>query len=175
MKKGAVTKRARSALAVVGAAAIAVGSSAVAGVPVAASVSTSAVVVNISPEPGRMVGIAQPVMVRFGGPVADRTSAERGIIVDSPMPVPRRFVWLGDRVVEWQLEGFWPGSTRPGLAGSKRGFLHSNAKSTNVNVNADVARINTNDIGTGRLEGPPTPCARTAASSAPVTAGLGRW
>ena len=101
----------RNALAVVGAAAIAFGSSAAANAPAAASVSSPALVVDISPGPGQVVGIAQPVTVRFSGPVADRASAERVIMVDSPMPVSGRFIWLGDRVVEWQPEGFWPAYT----------------------------------------------------------------
>lgn len=101
-------KGVRSALVMVGAAVIAVGSSAVADAPAAASVSRPALVVDISPGPGQVVGIAQPITVRFDGPVADRASAESGIVVDSPMLVSGRFIWLGDRAVEWQPEGFWP-------------------------------------------------------------------
>lgn len=105
-------KRVRGVLAVVGVAVIALASPAVAGAAVAQLPSSSALVAEISPEPGQVVGIAQPVTVRFSAAVADRAAAERGIASDSPAAAPGRFTWLGDRVVQWEPVGFWPAYTR---------------------------------------------------------------
>ncbi|WP_317147718.1 L,D-transpeptidase [Mycobacterium sp. 29Ha] len=58
-----------------------------------------------------MVGIAAPVIIRFSTVVADRVAAERGIAIDTPAEVPGEFTWIGDRVVQWTPQDFWPAYT----------------------------------------------------------------
>lgn len=65
----------------------------------------------IAPAPGQLVGVGQPVTVRFTGPVADRTAAERGVRVAAPPGVTGRFSWPDDDTVQWAPDGFWPAHT----------------------------------------------------------------
>ena len=51
--------------------------------------------------------MAQPVEVRFAGPVADRPAAERTITITSPQQRPTgQFTWLNDSVVQWNPDWF---------------------------------------------------------------------
>ena len=65
-------------------------------------------VVAISPSPHEVVGVAHPVVVTFGGPVADRGAAERAIAVTSTPAMTGRFEWLESTVVQWVPDDFWP-------------------------------------------------------------------
>lgn len=65
-------------------------------------------VAMLSPAPGQVVGVAHPVLVRFGRSVDDRAAAERSITVTASRPVKGQFTWLTDRLVEWVPRGFWP-------------------------------------------------------------------
>lgn len=65
-------------------------------------------VVAISPTPGALVGIAEPVTIRFAGPVADRAAAERGISVNA---LAGMFTWKSDKVVQWTSRDRLPASS----------------------------------------------------------------
>ncbi|WP_420752647.1 L,D-transpeptidase [Rhodococcus sp. O3] len=65
----------------------------------------------LTPSDGAVVGIAQPVTVRFGAPVTDRAAAERSVAVIPSVPVAGDFRWRDDRHLEWVPDGFWPGHT----------------------------------------------------------------
>jgi lipoprotein-anchoring transpeptidase ErfK/SrfK len=75
----------------------------------ASSTSTVGVTVaSILPANGEMVGVAQPVTVRFTEPIADRAAAERTIDIFSPNMPNGRFTWLNEAVVQWVPNSFWP-------------------------------------------------------------------
>ncbi|MDV3131363.1 L,D-transpeptidase [Mycobacterium sp. 29Ha] len=100
----------RAVLAAVGAAIVAIGGADIADAGTTTS-SSVAVATVMSPQPGQVVGIAAPVIIRFSTVVADRVAAERGIAIDTPAEVPGEFTWIGDRVVQWTPQDFWPAYT----------------------------------------------------------------
>ncbi|AMY21289.1 MULTISPECIES: L,D-transpeptidase [Nocardiaceae] len=66
----------------------------------------------VNPSAGEVVGIAQPVILRFSAPIADRAVAERAIdVTTSAGDVPGRFFWFSDRQVRWRPDAFWPANT----------------------------------------------------------------
>jgi len=81
------------------------GTAAVAGV---ASPTERFTVRSMQPAPGDVVGVAQPVIVEFTKPVADRVAAERSIDIASTKSVTGGFSWVNNLVVQWVPDGFWP-------------------------------------------------------------------
>ena len=77
-----------------------------------AAVTTPPSVAAIQPAPGEVVGVAQPVEVRFAEPIANRLAAERTISITSPKEPSGQFTWLNDSVVQWNPEGFWPAHSK---------------------------------------------------------------
>lgn len=63
---------------------------------------------SLNPAPGEVVGIAQPVIIRFNEAIADRAVAERAIRVTTNPPVEGHFYWVGDKQVRWKPNQFWP-------------------------------------------------------------------
>lgn len=68
-------------------------------------------VVAVQPSSGDVVGVGQPLTVRFTGAVADRRAAEDSIRVTSPAGMTGSFAWLNGAVVQWVPNGFWPAHT----------------------------------------------------------------
>lgn len=62
----------------------------------------------ISPSDTSTVGVAMPIIVDFGTPVADRAAAEQAIHISSDPPVPGKFYWMNDSQVRWRPFDFWP-------------------------------------------------------------------
>ncbi|WP_305092874.1 L,D-transpeptidase [Prescottella sp. R16] len=65
---------------------------------------------SIDPAPGEVVGVAQPIIIRFDEAIGDRAVAERAIRVtagDGPA-VEGSFYWINDRQVRWKPHQFWP-------------------------------------------------------------------
>lgn len=94
----------RSVVVIAGAVAIAMTGSATGS----ASISTPPAVTAIEPGAGDVVGIAQPLTVRFGAPVPNRLAAERSLRITSPATPAGEFSWLSDSVMQWTPTGFWP-------------------------------------------------------------------
>ncbi len=68
-------------------------------------------VASVLPARGQVVGVAYPVTVRFGAPIADpagRRAAERAVRVTSTPPMTGKFDWLDNEVVQWVPDRFWP-------------------------------------------------------------------
>lgn len=63
---------------------------------------------SLNPAPGEVVGIAQPIIIRFNEAVGDRAVAERAIRVTTNPPVAGHFYWINDSQVRWKPEQFWP-------------------------------------------------------------------
>lgn len=67
---------------------------------------------TLSPSEGEVVGVAQPIAIRFTEPIADRAVAERAIqITTTPKVEAGHFYWINDRQVRWLPEQFWPANT----------------------------------------------------------------
>ncbi|MEI7914511.1 MAG: Ig-like domain-containing protein [Mycobacteriaceae bacterium] len=64
------------------------------------------------PGDGEVVGIGQPIAIRFDENIPDRVAAEKAITVTTDPPVAGAFYWLSNREVRWRPENFWaPGTT----------------------------------------------------------------
>ncbi|MGV0992144.1 MAG: L,D-transpeptidase [Mycobacterium sp.] len=66
----------------------------------------------LMPNDGEVVGVGQPVAVRFDENIPDRVAAEKAITITTDPPVEGAFYWLSNREVRWRPEHFWvPGTT----------------------------------------------------------------
>ena len=66
----------------------------------------------LSPGDGAVVGVGQPIAVRFDENIPDRLAAQKAITVTTDPPVQGAFYWLSNREVRWRPENFWkPGTT----------------------------------------------------------------
>ncbi|HEX7323653.1 MAG TPA: Ig-like domain-containing protein [Mycobacterium sp.] len=66
----------------------------------------------LSPRDGEVVGVGQPVVIRFDENIADRKVAEKHIKITAEPPVDGAFYWMSNREVHWRPEAFWkPGTT----------------------------------------------------------------
>jgi lipoprotein-anchoring transpeptidase ErfK/SrfK len=64
------------------------------------------------PHDGEVVGVGEPLAIRFDENIADRAAAEKAIVVTADPPVEGAFYWLNNREVRWRPEHFW----KPGTA-----------------------------------------------------------
>ena len=66
----------------------------------------------VLPNDGEVVGVGQPVAIRFDENIPNRLAAEKAITVTTNPPVEGAFYWLNNREVRWRPEHFWkPGTT----------------------------------------------------------------
>lgn len=66
----------------------------------------------VLPNDGEVVGVGQPVAVRFDENIPNRLAAQRAIKVTTTPPVEGAFYWLNDREVRWRPANYWkPGTT----------------------------------------------------------------
>ena len=64
------------------------------------------------PGDGEVVGVGQPVAVRFDEDIPNRVAAEKAITVATTPKVEGAFYWLSNREVRWRPENYWkPGTT----------------------------------------------------------------
>jgi lipoprotein-anchoring transpeptidase ErfK/SrfK len=64
------------------------------------------------PNDGEVVGIGQPVAVRFDENIPNRLAAQQAITVTTNPPVEGAFYWLSNREVRWRPAQYWkPGTT----------------------------------------------------------------
>ena len=66
----------------------------------------------VFPNDGEVVGVGQPIAVRFDEDIPDRLAAQQAIIVTTNPPVEGAFYWLNDREVRWRPAQYWkPGTS----------------------------------------------------------------
>jgi lipoprotein-anchoring transpeptidase ErfK/SrfK len=63
------------------------------------------------PNDGEVVGIGQPVAVRFDENIPNRLAAQRAITVTTNPPVEGAFYWLNNREVRWRPAQYWKPGT----------------------------------------------------------------
>ena len=66
----------------------------------------------LSPGDGAVVGVGQPIAVRFDESIPDRVAAEKAITVVTDPPVAGAFYWLSNSEVRWRPQNFWEPGTR---------------------------------------------------------------
>lgn len=70
----------------------------------------------LMPNDGEVVGVGQPIAVRFDENIPDRAAAEKAIKVITDPPIQGAFYWLSNREVRWRPENFWAPGTRVDVA-----------------------------------------------------------
>ena len=68
-------------------------------------------VASVYPTGGETVGVAQPVMITFDRPVADRAVAEAAVGIRSAPGVDGKYYWVSDTELRWRPHEFWPAAT----------------------------------------------------------------
>ena len=66
---------------------------------------------RLVPANGSTVGVAQPIIINFPGPVDDSGAAENAVHVSSVPPVPGKFYWMTPTQLRWRPLNFWPAHT----------------------------------------------------------------
>lgn len=64
------------------------------------------------PNSGEVVGVGQPVIIRFDENIADRAAAEKAITVTTEPEVDGAFYWLNGRELRWRPEHYWKPGTK---------------------------------------------------------------
>ena len=65
----------------------------------------------VAPGDGEVVGVGEPVAIRFDENIADRAAAQKAINITTNPPVEGAFYWLNNREVRWRPEHFWKSGT----------------------------------------------------------------
>lgn len=124
------------------------------------------------PHDGEVVGVGEPLAVRFDENIANRAAAEKAIVVTTDPPVEGAFYWLNNREVRWRPEHFWKPGTAVNVAVNTYGVdlgdgvfgednLHThftigdeviataddNTKMVTVRVNGDVVKTMPTSMG----------------------------
>ena len=60
---------------------------------------------------GEVVGVGQPVAIKFDENITNRAAAEKAIVITADPPVEGAFYWLNNREVRWRPEHFWKPGT----------------------------------------------------------------
>ncbi|WP_072843529.1 L,D-transpeptidase [Rhodococcus tukisamuensis] len=63
---------------------------------------------RLDPSEGEVVGVAQPIVIRFDEGIGDRAQAERAVRITSTPRVDGHFYWINDSQVRWRPNAFWP-------------------------------------------------------------------
>jgi lipoprotein-anchoring transpeptidase ErfK/SrfK len=82
----------------------------------AASKSYEPAIASVLPTRGEVVGVAHPVVVTFGAPVADKRAAERALDIKSVPAMTGKFEWLDSDVVQWVPDRYWPAHSTVALS-----------------------------------------------------------
>ena len=80
---------------------------------------------TFNPVNGATVGVAEPIIINFARPIADKPMAEQAIHVSSTPPVSGKFYWLTPSQVRWRPNSFWPAHTAVHVdaAGTQNNFV----------------------------------------------------
>lgn len=81
--------------------------------------------VNVSPGDGAVVGVADPVIVRFGMEPADRAAVEKRMLITTTPKVEGSWAWIkhddGSWAMDWRPKSYWPAGTRVHVAANVYG------------------------------------------------------
>jgi lipoprotein-anchoring transpeptidase ErfK/SrfK len=119
----------------------------------------------IAPREGEVVGVGQPVAIRFDENIANRAAAEKAITITTSPPVTGAFYWLNNHEVRWRPQSFWQPGTSVDVAANTYGInlgngvfgqddasrhftigdeviatVDDNTKSMGVRINGEVVR-----------------------------------
>lgn len=101
---------------------------------------------SISPSGGEVVGVAQPIAIRFDEPIGDRDAALRAIRVTTDPSVAGHFYWINDSQVRWLPDEFYPAHTRVTVeaGGAKAEFSTGDSIITTADDNTKMITVTRN-------------------------------
>jgi lipoprotein-anchoring transpeptidase ErfK/SrfK len=70
----------------------------------------------VLPNDGEVVGVGQPIAIRFDENIPNRLAAQRAIKVTTNPPVEGAFYWLNNRELRWRPESYWKPGTQVDVA-----------------------------------------------------------
>jgi lipoprotein-anchoring transpeptidase ErfK/SrfK len=70
----------------------------------------------VMPNDGEVVGIGQPIAIRFDEDIPNRLAAQKAITVRTDPPVEGAFYWLNNREVRWRPAQYWKPATKVDVA-----------------------------------------------------------
>jgi lipoprotein-anchoring transpeptidase ErfK/SrfK len=68
------------------------------------------------PNNGEVVGVGQPISIRFDENIPNRLAAQRAIKITTNPPVDGAFYWLNNRELRWRPENYWKPGTQVDVA-----------------------------------------------------------
>ncbi len=66
---------------------------------------------RVIPGDNEVVGVGQPISVRFTEPVLNKPAVERRLKVSTSVPVIGSWHWMNDREIHWRPADYWPAHT----------------------------------------------------------------
>ena len=67
--------------------------------------------VRVVPGDDEVVGVGQPIAVKFTEPVANRAAVEERLLVTTSVPVEGSWRWMSDTEAHWRPMDYWPANT----------------------------------------------------------------
>ncbi len=119
-------------------------------------------IASVLPARGQSVGVAHPVVVRFGAPVAGvagRHAAERALDIRSAPAMTGKYEWLDNDVVQWVPDRFWPAHSTVALSvGGAPTEFHTGAAVVGVaNISDHTFTVSIDGVPTGPPPSLPAP------------------
>ena len=115
---------------------------------------------EMTPGDGDVVGVGQPVIVKFRQPVANKQAVERRLTVQTSRPLAGAWHWFSDKEAHFRPQQYWPANTKvlvvADLAGVDAGngvwgtelhstsFMVGNAHITTADANAHTLTVTEN-------------------------------
>lgn len=116
-------------------------------------------IASVQPTRGQVVGVAHPVVVRFGAPVADRRAAERAVDITSSPAMTGKFEWLDNNVVQWVPDRMWPAHSAIALSvgGLKTNFATGPAVVGVASISEHTFTVSVDGVEAGPPSALPAP------------------
>jgi lipoprotein-anchoring transpeptidase ErfK/SrfK len=64
--------------------------------------------VRVVPGDNEVVGVGQPIALRFTEPVVNRAEVEKRLLVTTSVPVEGSWRWMSDQEAHWRPRDYWP-------------------------------------------------------------------
>ncbi|ORW69587.1 L,D-transpeptidase [Mycobacterium saskatchewanense] len=128
----------------------------------AANQSYGSAISSVLPASGAVVGVAHPVVVKFGEPMANaasRHAAERALDVRSVPAMTGKFEWLANDVVQWVPDRFWPahGTVALSVGGLATSFETGPAVVGVASISEHTFRVSVDGVDAGPPPSLPAP------------------
>lgn len=96
------------------------------------TVPSGALGVRVVPGDDEVVGVGQPIALRFTEPVVNKAAVEERLVVHTSVPVEGAWRWLNDREAHWRPRDYWPAGTEVWFDGDLNGVDAGNGVYGNV-------------------------------------------